>query len=51
MTIEGLSARRRDPTGPTIFTEMQEQFGAEAHAGQRAIEFLIIDHVERPSEN
>jgi uncharacterized protein (TIGR03435 family) len=37
--------------GPSIFTALQEQMGLRLEASREIIEMLVIDHVERPSEN
>jgi uncharacterized protein (TIGR03435 family) len=39
-----------DPDGPTIFTAV-EKLGLKLERTKGPGEFLIIDHVERPSEN
>jgi uncharacterized protein (TIGR03435 family) len=39
------------PAGPSIFTAIQEQLGLKLDQGRGAGQFLVIDHVERPSEN
>jgi uncharacterized protein (TIGR03435 family) len=40
-----------DPNGPSLFTVIDEQLGLKLEASKGAVEVLIIDHVEKPSEN
>jgi len=42
---------RSDETGASLFTALQEQVGLKLEAAKAPVEVLIIDHVERPSEN
>lgn len=40
-----------DPSGPSIFTAVEQQLGLKLVPMRGPVEYLIIDHVERPSEN
>ena len=37
--------------GPSIFTALQEQLGLRLEATKGPVDTLVIDHVERPSQN
>ena len=37
--------------GPSIFSALQEQLGLKLESKKAPVEFLIIDHIEKPSEN
>jgi uncharacterized protein (TIGR03435 family) len=40
-----------DSSGPSIFTAMQEQLGLKLDSQKGPVPILVIEHVERPSEN
>jgi bla regulator protein BlaR1 len=42
---------RPDSSGPSIFAAIQEQLGLKLESQKGPVKFLVIDHVERPSDN
>jgi uncharacterized protein (TIGR03435 family) len=40
-----------EPAGPSIFTALQQQLGLKLERATGPVDLLIIDHVEKPSEN
>jgi uncharacterized protein (TIGR03435 family) len=40
-----------DPSGPSIFAAIQEQLGLKLESGKGPVAVIVIDHVERSSEN
>jgi len=38
-------------TGPSLFAALQEQLGLKPESAKRAMAAVVVDHVERPSEN
>jgi uncharacterized protein (TIGR03435 family) len=45
------SAAAPSDDAPDIFTALQEQLGLKLVRGKRQLPVLVIDHIERPSEN
>jgi uncharacterized protein (TIGR03435 family) len=50
--VNGLPVMPADePAAPSVFTAVREQLGLKLDAAKGPREFLIIDHIERPSPN
>ena len=40
-----------DATRPSLFTALQEQLGGKLETSKGPVDMVVIDHVNRPSEN
>jgi uncharacterized protein (TIGR03435 family) len=48
---DGTPPRAATDDGPSIFTALQEQLGLKLEPSKETVDVLVIDHVERPTEN
>jgi uncharacterized protein (TIGR03435 family) len=39
------------PSGPTIFTALEEQLGLKLESAKGPVQILVIDHIEKPTED
>jgi len=51
VSVSDSAAAPPTPTGPSFLEALQEQLGMKIVASHAPIEFIVIDHAERPSEN
>ena len=47
----GIEPPPSDPNGPSIYTALQEQLGLRLESQKGPVDLIVIDHVEKPSEN
>jgi len=47
----GVPVSSAGPSAPYIFGALEEQLGLKLESGRGPVEYLIVDHVQRPSEN
>jgi uncharacterized protein (TIGR03435 family) len=47
----GAEIPRIDPSGPSIFTAIQEQLGLRLEATIGPVESLVIEKIDKPTEN
>ena len=50
-SLAARQAAAGDPTAPGVSTALQQQLGLKLEPAKGAGEFLVIGHVERPTEN
>jgi uncharacterized protein (TIGR03435 family) len=48
---EWASNHQQGDSEASIFTTLQESLGLKLEPAKEPVEFLVIDHIERPSEN
>src|SRR4029077_9120806 len=50
-SLKGLKLAPPPENGVSLFTALKEQLGLELESAKGPVEILVIDHVEKPSEN
>jgi uncharacterized protein (TIGR03435 family) len=49
--LSGFPAPSDDTEVPDLFTAIQEQLGLRLESTKGSVEVMVIDHMERPTEN
>jgi uncharacterized protein (TIGR03435 family) len=47
----GDAAPPSDSKGPTLFTALEEQLGLKLNTEKGQVKYIVIDHIEKPTEN
>ena len=50
-TLEWVQDAAANDTGPTLFTALREELGLRLVSAEKPAPVIVIDHIERPSEN
>jgi bla regulator protein blaR1 len=50
-TPDGAPPQAPEASGPSLFTALQEQLGLKLEPQKAPVDILVIEHVEKPSEN
>jgi len=51
LTLEWAQNPSADSTEPSLFTALQEQVGLKLESTKAPVEIIVIDNIDRPSEN